>query len=144
MAEEKWKRDLVEAAILQTEAYDESKAVYIKAPPAAKYRKRYKKDDDRPPIHVGMRIVASMTTGREVVGYALVVLLDYDTVETFFYDRVSFIGQVIAVTHEKLDEYVGRLVHVDGERNYWARGKWALQDWEWRRNYKWRDSDAPA
>lgn len=134
MAEEKWKRDLVEAAIAS-----EWPTISVKHPPAAKYKKARSQDEDHPDIEVGKRFVARFNRGRDVGGYGQVVLLDYETVEkSAWFTRISFIGQVVAVTHEDLDDWVGRLIHVEGGESYWARSQWSLQTWDWRHNFKWR------
>lgn len=137
MAEEKWRRELVERAIDRDALIN---TVNVKVPPSAKYKKLRRSDPDQPILRVGKRLALvhiKKKRGSEVGGYGLGVVVDYVTDEGYWSDFSTVICQIIAGSNEDTKDWVGRLVAIkirNNQRHWLSDGRWAFADWEWK-NY---------
>ena len=141
MAVEKWRQDLIAEALAATAALDEAQAIYVKVPASAVYKKTRKQDEDQPNLYVGKRFAAKMTSGKDLKGYGLAVILDYSTDEGYWRDGTTAICQITAASNEQTREWVGRLIAVrlNMMSSWYYGGHWTFAGWDWK-NYPWEDS----
>ncbi len=129
---------------------DESRAelageVTIKVPKAAKYKKRNKKDADKPDLDVGRLVAVRVEKrgkarfgGADVQGYLQCQILDWHEEDRWWGDHTRMILQVMRSSHESLDKLVGRLVSATwGGHGYWNSDDYSVVSFK-RDFVKWR------
>lgn len=136
MADEKYKKDLVEQAIMKDAL---SLEFNVKTPPDARYKKtNASKINDLPDLVVGKRIIIRVTNQkRDVIGYLLAAVLDYHVNLSYWDTQTTIINYVERCTNESLKHYLGRLISCKWESDgYWMRGSFQAVSFN-KQDYKW-------
>lgn len=89
-------------------------------PKPAKYKKTVKSDKSQPDIEINKKVVVrvgSVGSKGNIEGYLLGVIVDYMENKGWWCNRTELILYIINNTNNKLDKYLGRLIHATFQPN---------------------------
>lgn len=129
MAEEKWKRKLIEQAIVNDAL---TNSVKVRAPSPAKYKKQSFEKSAKPDIDVGKKCIVRISKEKssDVDGYLLCQILDYMEVKGRWYSNTWFVVQPLKASQKHLQEWIGRLIPCDQQSGWYSSNRFCVYSFE--------------